>query len=182
MTSFLPQCDLAQISAALRNSAGSSLLLVDEFGKGTSPEDGEALLAAVTEDLLERGPESCPLTLLSTHFHGVVGLLGERPLLNHFSMKTRKERNGSLTYLFKLEEGAPDSSSEALAVASRVGLSAPLLERAAELAAGRPLRICQEGVPLFHIRGLLEGLLDLDTNSREDVELLLEAISELHHT
>merc|ERR1711973_280596 len=83
------QCDLAQISAALRNSVGSSLLLVDEFGKGTSPEDGEALLAAVTEDLLERGPESCPLTLLSTHFHGVVGLLGERPLLNHFSMKTR---------------------------------------------------------------------------------------------
>merc|ERR1711972_850909 len=97
------------------------------MGKGTSPEDGEALLAAVTEDLLERGPESCPLTLLSTHFHGVVGLLGERPLLNHFSMKTRKERDGSLTYLFKLEEGAPDSSSEALAVASRVGLSAPLL-------------------------------------------------------
>ena len=182
MTSFLPQCDLAQISAALRNSEGSSLLLVDEFGKGTSPEDGEALLAAVAEDLLERGPESCPLTLLSTHFHGVVGLLGERPLLNHFSMKTRKERNGSLTYLFKLEEGAPDSSSEALAVASRVGLSAPLLERAAELAAGRPQRICPEGVPLYHIHGLLEGVLDLDTNSREDVELLLEAISELHYT
>jgi len=176
------QCDLAQISAALRNSVGSSLLLVDEFGKGTSPEDGEALLAAVTEDLLERGPESCPLTLLSTHFHGVVGLLGERPLLNHFSMKTRKERDGSLTYLFKLEEGAPDSSSEALAVASKVGLSAPLLERAAELAAGRPRRICPEGVPLYHIHGLLEGVLDLDTNSREDVELLLEAISELHHT
>ena len=82
----------------------------------------------------------------------------------------------------KLEEGAPDSSSEALAVASKVGLSAPLLERAAEFAAGRPQRICQEGVPLNHIHGLLEGVLDLDTNSREDVELLLEATNELQHT
>ena len=70
----------------------------------------------------------------------------------------------------------------AMCVASKVGLSAPLLERAAEFSAGRPQRICQEGVPLYHIHGLLEGFLDLNTNIREDVELLMEAISELHHT
>ena len=156
------------------------MLLVDEFGKGTSPEDGEALLAAVAEDLLERGLEGgCPATLLSTHFHGVVGLLGERDLLSHFSMKTSKDKEGRLTYLYKLQEGIPDCSSEALAVAARVGLPQDVLERAEELTSGEPDGIFQGGLPLRHIHDLLERLLDLDTESREDVELFMEATAEL---
>jgi len=173
------QCDLAQISAALRNSTGCSLLLVDEFGKGTSPEDGEALLAAVAEDLLERGNEGCPLTLLSTHFHGVVGLLGERELLGHFSMKTSKDKEGRLTYLYKLQEGTPDCSSEALAVAARVDLPQDVLERAEELISGEPFGILQRGLPLCNIHDLMDRLLDLDTESRDYVELFLEATAEL---
>ena len=172
---------MAQISAALRNSTGSSLLLVDEFGKGTSPEDGEALLAAVAEDLLERGPQGCPLTLFSTHFHGVVGLLGERDLLSHFSMKTCKDKEGRLTYLYKLQEGSPDCSSEALVVAARVGLPQEVLERAEELVTGEPDGICQRGLPLCNIHNLMDRLLDLDTESREDVELFMEATAEMDH-
>lgn len=155
---------------------------MDEFGKGTSPEDGEALLAAVAEDLLERGNEDCPLTLLSTHFHGVVGLLGERELLSHFSMKTSKDKEGRVTYLYKLQEGTPaDCTSEALAVAERVGLPQDVLERAEELTSGEPLGIFQRGLPLCNIHDLLDRLLDLDTESREDVELFLEATAELGH-
>ena len=157
------------------------MLLVDEFGKGTSPEDGEALLAAVAEDLLERGHEGCPLTLLSTHFHGVVGLLGERDLLSHFSMKTSKDKEGKLTYLYKLEEGTPGCSSEALAVAERVGLPKEVLERAEELTDVEPDAIFQGGLPLRHIHDLLDRLLDLDIESREDVELFMEATAELDH-
>ena len=154
---------------------------MDEFGKGTSPEDGEALLAAVAEDLLERGQEGCPLTLLSTHFHGVVGLLGERDLLSHFSMKTSKDKEGKLTYLYKLQEGTPDCSSEALAVAERVGLPQDVLERAEELTVEEPDAIFQGGLPLRNIHDLLDRLLDLDTESREDVELFMEATAELDH-
>ena len=157
------------------------MLLVDEFGKGTSPEDGEALLAAVAEDLLERGHEGCPLTLLSTHFHGVVGLLGERDLLSHFSMKTSKDKEGKLTYLYKLQEGNPGCSSEALAVAERVGLPKEVLERAEELTDVEPDAIFQGGLPLRHIHDLLDRLLDLDIESREDVELFMEATAELDH-
>ena len=152
---------------------------MDEFGKGTSPEDGEALLAAMAEYLLERGRGGCPLTLLSTHFHGVVGLLGERELLGHFSMKTSKDKEGRLTYLYKLQEGIPDCSSEALAVATRVGLPQDVLERAQELTRGEPDGIFQAGLPLPNIHGLLERLLDLDIESREDVELFMEATAEL---
>ena len=155
------------------------MLLVDEFGKGTSPEDGEALLAAVAEDLLERGNEGCPLTLLSTHFHGVVGLLGERELLGHFSMKTSKDKEGRLTYLYKLQEGTPDCSSEALAVAARVDLPQDVLERAEELISGEPFGILQRGLPLCNIHDLMDRLLDLDTESRDYVELFLEATAEL---
>ena len=154
---------------------------MDEFGKGTSPEDGEALLAAVAEDLLERGDRGCPLTLLSTHFHGVVGLLGERELLSHFSMKTSKDNEGRLTYLYKLQEGTPDCSSEALAVAARVGLPQDVLERAEILTSGELDGIWHGvgGLPLCNIHDLLARLMDLNIESREDVELFMEATAEL---
>lgn len=154
---------------------------MDEFGKGTSPEDGEALLAAVAEDLLRRGREGCPSTILSTHFHGVVDLLGERDLLSHFSMKTCKDKEGRLTYLYKLQLGTPGCSSEALAVAAKVGLPQNVLERAQELSGVEANGICAGGLPLCHIHSLLERLLDLDTESREDVELFMEATAELGH-
>ena len=46
----------------LRASTSRSLLLIDEFGKGTQPEDGVSLLAASIRELLARGKE-CPRTV-----------------------------------------------------------------------------------------------------------------------
>ena len=49
----------------LRRCTKRSLLLVDEFGKGTAPADGMALLAAMIESIVE---EPNPLFMVSTHF------------------------------------------------------------------------------------------------------------------
>ena len=48
----------------LRNSTSKSLILVDEFGKGTHPADGVALLVAV----LERISLIRARTVVTTHF------------------------------------------------------------------------------------------------------------------
>lgn len=59
--------DLQQISFMLENCTRRSLLVIDEFGKGTSSTDGVSLLGATIRHLLARGQE-CPRTMLATHF------------------------------------------------------------------------------------------------------------------
>ncbi|PVF94626.1 hypothetical protein CPB86DRAFT_808461 [Serendipita vermifera] len=64
--------DLNQVSLALRNASTSrSLLILDEFGKGTLPTDGAALFTGVIKYLLNLG-NSCPFVFAATHFHEVM--------------------------------------------------------------------------------------------------------------
>ncbi|KAL1668791.1 DNA mismatch repair protein MutS [Schizophyllum commune] len=62
--------DLNQVSLALRNSTARSLVLLDEFGKGTISTDGAGLFCGVLKHLLDRGPD-CPKVMAATHFHDV---------------------------------------------------------------------------------------------------------------
>ena len=64
--------DLNQMALALRARTERSLLLVDEFGKGTAETDGQALLAASLEELLT---EPRPYVIVSTHFHAIQVLM-----------------------------------------------------------------------------------------------------------
>jgi DNA mismatch repair protein MSH5 len=83
--------DLQQISVALNLAANRSLLIIDEFGKGTDSHgklqtdvsqdselnylpDGAGLAAGVFNHLLERG-DQCPKVLGATHFHGMLLLI-----------------------------------------------------------------------------------------------------------
>ncbi|PWN19665.1 hypothetical protein BCV69DRAFT_250376, partial [Microstroma glucosiphilum] len=62
--------DLGQVSHALRNCTSRSLILLDEFGKGTLSNDGAALFSATIRHLLKQGTD-CPRVLATTHFHDV---------------------------------------------------------------------------------------------------------------
>lgn len=61
--------DLQQISLALSLATRRSLLIIDEFGKGTESCDGAGLACAVMEHLLSLGINR-PKVLGATHFHG----------------------------------------------------------------------------------------------------------------
>ncbi|CAM9312678.1 unnamed protein product [Choristocarpus tenellus] len=57
-----------KVSSMVRNSTERSLLLIDEFGKGTAPTDGVSLMAATIRHLAQR--RSCK-ALLTLHFHEI---------------------------------------------------------------------------------------------------------------
>lgn len=61
----------------LRHASANSLVLMDELGRGTSTRDGSALAYAVLRNLTTATPirSSGPLTLFSTHYHGLVEVL-----------------------------------------------------------------------------------------------------------
>lgn len=65
---------LLQMILSLYSSTPSSLIIVDEFGKGTTEIDGLALLASCLDHFLSREVK-CPHVLASTHFHDVVSLV-----------------------------------------------------------------------------------------------------------
>ncbi|GJN92911.1 hypothetical protein Rhopal_005953-T1 [Rhodotorula paludigena] len=59
--------DLQQVSFALRNLTPRSLFILDEFGKGTEPNDGAGLFCGVVKHLLELGADA-PRVAIATHF------------------------------------------------------------------------------------------------------------------
>ncbi len=61
--------DLNQVALMLRCSTRKSLLLIDEFGKGTNSSDGIALLAATIRSLASRCKNLVHKTQHSFPFH-----------------------------------------------------------------------------------------------------------------
>ncbi len=116
---------LVRIARALERSTPRSLVLLDELGAGTDPEEGGALGYAILETLLARGVP----TVVSTH-------LGR---LKDFAYQHEGVENGSMAFdseklepLFRLELGLP-GESQALHVAGRIGIAAEVVDRARSL-------------------------------------------------
>ena len=123
--------------------------MIDEFGKGTNAIDGEALLAAVIQNIASRDQ---PLsTIISTHFHKVPMLLGPDSGCSYFVMETQFNGN-DLLYLHRLKEGFC-SRSEAGYVASKAGLKCDIVTRAEEIV---------QNIRTGDILRPSQGLLDMD--------------------
>ncbi|PLW39362.1 hypothetical protein PCASD_05030 [Puccinia coronata f. sp. avenae] len=156
--------DLQRVSFMLRNCTMRSILLIDEFGKGTDPTDGEALFCGVIQHLISRG-SSCPITLVSTHFHEVFtkGFLSLDLPIDYTHMSIFLNNGGeseddvSPTYLYKL---APDlvSSSHAMGCAAQAGVP-------------RHIRMKAERVSRLLSRYEILELLDIRLDEEEREEL-----------
>lgn len=130
--------DLQQISVALSLATRRSLVVIDEFGKGTESYDGAGLAAGVFEHLLHRGPNA-PKVLGATHFHEIFesGFLPERPSLAFAHMEVRVDHQASavddqITYLYNYKQGRSSSSFGACCAAMN-GVDGKVIERAEEL-------------------------------------------------
>lgn len=99
---------------AWRRASPDALVLLDELGSGTDPEEGAALAIALLEGLLEKRP----LALLTTHLSKLAAAALERSDARCAAMEFESE-SGRPT--FHLRPGTP-GGSEALALAARLGL------------------------------------------------------------
>ncbi|KAJ3876937.1 DNA mismatch repair protein MutS [Lentinula edodes] len=116
--------DLNQVSLALRNCTARSLILLDEFGKGTLPTDGAGLLCGVIKHLLAR-KSNCPKILVATHFHDVFREEILDPKLIpisflHMQVMFTAARDGSL-----LEPGSPGNSLTSRSLSATLSATKP---------------------------------------------------------
>lgn len=130
--------DLQQASVAMNLATRRSLLIIDEFGKGTESYDGPGLAAGVFEHLLSRGSE-CPKVLGATHFHEVFesGFLPPSPSLGFAHMEVRvditaSEVDSQITYLYVYCNGR-SMSSFGTSCAAMNGVDKTVVDRAEEL-------------------------------------------------
>ncbi|KAI9350743.1 muts domain V-domain-containing protein [Obelidium mucronatum] len=130
--------DSQQMAYALRNSTRRSLILIDEYGKGTLHSSGVGLFCACLEEFLGRR-DACPKVVATTHFHEIFihNLLPEiHPCLKRFKMDALPatlENEDRLTFLYRVVPGNA-SSSLGLYCAKLAGVPEPVLERANEVA------------------------------------------------
>ena len=118
--------EMNEAAYILRNAGPSSLVIMDEIGRGTSTNDGLAIAQAVTEDLVNR--VRCR-TLFATHFHELTALA--LPELANWSLKVVDD-GGSIVFLKRLEPG-PSSNSYGIHVAEVAGLPGEVVDRATEI-------------------------------------------------
>lgn len=109
--------------------AGASLVLLDEVGAGTDPTEGTALAIALLRQLADRAR----LTIATTHFGELKALKYNDPRFENASVAFDVE---TLSPTYHLQWGIPGRSN-ALAIASRLGLDGAVLQEAEQLLAPR---------------------------------------------
>jgi DNA mismatch repair protein MutS2 len=113
-----------QLREVLDGADARSLVLLDELGAGTDPDDGAALAQAILEELATRG---C-LVVASTHLEPLKAFAASFPPARNASVEFDLER---LEPTFRLLYDRP-GQSYALAIGARLGLPPALIERARE--------------------------------------------------
>lgn len=117
--------EMLETKNAVTNATQSSLILLDEIGRGTSTYDGMALAQAIIEYVHEH--IGCK-TLFSTHYHELTVLDQQLSALRNVHVSAI-EKNNKVVFLHKIKEG-PADKSYGIHVAELAELPEPLLQRA----------------------------------------------------
>jgi DNA mismatch repair protein MutS2 len=113
---------MLNVRAMLEAATPNSLVLVDELGTGTAPEEGAALAVALLDEFRERG---C-LTMATTHHDRLKTYASTTPGVLNAAVEF-DEVNLRPTY--RLMVGVPGGSS-GIDIARRLGLPAQVIDRA----------------------------------------------------
>jgi DNA mismatch repair protein MutS2 len=113
---------ITNIIKILKNLDRRSLVILDELGAGTDPQEGAALARSLMSNLLEKGVT----TLVTTHHPDLKAYAHSTPGVINASVEFDLE---SLKPTFHLTVGLPGRSN-ALAIASRLGLPEEIVQSA----------------------------------------------------
>ena len=120
---------MKKVGEILAHLTGNDLVLLDELGSGTSPEEGEAIGEGVISYLLS---SSC-FALVSSHYEGLKAFALSSPGASNASMAFDTH---TFSPTYHLRMGVP-GESYGLFVARRYGLPEKVIEQAKEVLEGK---------------------------------------------
>ena len=124
---------LKHLSRFMAEAEPGTLVICDEIGSGTDPQEGTALAFAVLEELVKKDA----LVLASTHYGLLKAAVHDHPRMVNAAMDY-DERD--LLPLFTFRVGDP-GTSHAFDIAGRMGFSPDLLDRARTMAGEERVQI-----------------------------------------
>ncbi len=117
--------EMTESAVILRNATASSLVLMDEVGRGTSTFDGLALAWAIARHLIEANRS---LTLFATHYFELTRLSSDFATVANVHLDAVEHRD-RIVFLYALREG-PASQSYGIQVAQLAGVPAAVIRAA----------------------------------------------------
>lgn len=109
------------LAKIIKESSKSTLLLFDEIGSGTEPNEGAALAIAILEELYHKG---C-ITIATTHYGEIKNFSQEHTHFENAAMEFKKD---TLEPLYKLHIGK-SGDSNALYISKKMGIPDSIIER-----------------------------------------------------
>ena len=98
--------EMLETAAILQLASSSSLVIVDEMGRGTSTDDGLGLCYATAERLARLG---C-FSLFATHFHDMARLQQACSGVVNRHVTAAVQEGGRLQFLYEVRDGASQQS------------------------------------------------------------------------
>lgn len=119
---------ISHYTQALRNAGKKSLVLLDELGSATDPQEGTPLSWALIEGLLEKGA----MVIANTHLGGLLGIESTRSDVINAAMEFDQN---TMVPTYRMISGIP-GRSWAAEIAGMLGFPEDVLKRARELSRG----------------------------------------------
>ena len=113
---------IKNISDIINSSNNSTLVLFDEIGSGTEPNEGAGLAISILEEFYQMGA----ITIASTHYGEIKRFANMHPDFENAGMMFNKE---TLEPMYKLTIGKSEDSN-ALFISKKMGIKDKLLQRA----------------------------------------------------
>ncbi|KAJ6015427.1 hypothetical protein N7540_010018 [Penicillium herquei] len=118
--------EMLETAAILKQATPRSFVIMDEVGRGTTPEDGTAVSFACLHHLHYHN--QCR-TLFATHFHGLADMTQNFEHLERYCTDVKETGRGSFSFVHRLRKGV-NRESHALKVAQLAGLPRETIELA----------------------------------------------------
>ena len=154
---------MSNISEIVKNRDSGAVVLIDELGTGTDPDEGGALACAILKHIRRSGA----LVFATTHLSDIKGFVHRTEGMLNASMEFDYK---TFTPLFRLRVGEP-GQSHALDIAKRYGIPGSLIEDARTM-------IGSMKVELDHMISDLQAKRLEHENALQALEMELSAVKE----
>lgn len=118
--------EMLETAAILKQATSKSFVIMDEVGRGTTPEDGTAVSFACLHHLHNHNQAR---TLFATHFHALADMTQDFEALARYCTDVKDTAAGGFSFVHRLRKGV-NRQSHALKVAQLAGLPKETLELA----------------------------------------------------